>query len=182
SDPFSLEFQIDRYGVRKFQKYAKSDGASEDAVREAKYMLFPNATIGTEGGIRSESQFRVPIDDTHTYHITYQVYRAPQEIEAPRQTSIPWAEVPIRDEHGVPILDYVLAQDMAAWWSQGELTDRSHEKLGTTDSGIIMFRRLLDQQIRRVERGEDPMNVIRDPELNDIINLTPPDRTELVVR
>ncbi|HZT06236.1 MAG TPA: Rieske 2Fe-2S domain-containing protein [Chloroflexota bacterium] len=181
-DPFTLEFQVSEHGIRKFQKYSQALGARRDSVREAKYMLFPHATIGAEGGIRSESQFRVPMDDTHTYHITYQVYRAPEGIEAPEQDVIPWFDVPIADERGEPILDYVLAQDMAAWWTQGEITDRSHEKLGTTDSGIIMFRRLLDQQIRRVERGEDPMNVIRDPELNDIINLTPPDRTELVVR
>jgi 5,5'-dehydrodivanillate O-demethylase oxygenase subunit len=181
-DPFALEFQLSDHGIRKFQKYSKALGSSTDSVREAKYMLFPNATIGAEGGIRSESQFRVPMDDTHTYHITYQVYRGPSGVEAPKQDVVPWFEVPVTDEKGEPILDFVLAQDMAAWWTQGEMTDRSNEKLGTSDSGVIMFRRLLDEQIRVAQAGGDPMNVVRDVEMNDIIHLTPPEREDLHVR
>ena len=177
-DPFTLEFQVSEHGVRKFQKYSRANGASVDAVREAKYMLFPHYTIGAEGDIRSESQFRIPMDDTHTYHITYQVYRAPAGVEAPPQEVIPSFDVPTHDENGTPILDYVLAQDMSAWWSQGEVTDRSREKLGTSDSGIILFRRLLDHQIKIAETGGDPMNTFRDPELNDIIHLTPPDKLQ----
>ena len=177
-DPFTLEFQVSEHGVRKFQKYSRANGASVDAVREAKYMLFPHYTIGAEGDIRSESQFRIPMDDTHTYHITYQVYRAPAGVEAPPQEVIPSFDVPTHDGNGTPILDYVLAQDMSAWWSQGEVTDRSREKLGTSDSGIILFRRLLDHQIKIAETGGDPMNTFRDPELNDIIHLTPPDKLQ----
>jgi 5,5'-dehydrodivanillate O-demethylase len=118
------------------------------------------------------------MDDTHTYHITYQVYRAPKGVEAPIQNVIPSFDVPTHDENGEAILDYVLSQDMSAWWSQGEMTDRSREKLGTSDSGIILFRRLLDEQIRVAEAGGDPMNTFRDPEFNDIIHLTPPDKLQ----
>ena len=174
-DPFTLEFQATEYGVRKFQKYSRANGASRDFVREAKYMVFPHYTVGTEPGIRKESQFRIPIDDTHTYHITYQVYKAPPGVEAPRQEVIPSFDVPINDEEGRPIMDYVLAQDMAAWWSQGEITDRSKEKLGTTDSGIILFRRMLQQQMRVVEDGGEPMNVFRNPAENEIIRLSQPE-------
>jgi 5,5'-dehydrodivanillate O-demethylase oxygenase subunit len=57
----------------------------------------------------------------------------------------------------------VLAQDAIAWQSQGALTDRSHEKLGRTDIPIVLLRRQLEQQIRVVEDGGEPMNVFRDP-------------------
>ena len=41
----------------------------------------------------------------------------------PRQESIPYVEVPIQDENGAYILDYVLGQDMVAWYRQGEITE-----------------------------------------------------------
>ena len=49
-----------------------------------------------------------------------------------------------------------------ASWSQGEIVDRSKEKLGRTDIPIIFLRRQLEQQIRVVEDGGEPMNVFRD--------------------
>ena len=36
------------------------------------------------------------------------------------------------------------------------------ENLGTTDTGITMLRHLLREQIRRVEDGFDPINVMHD--------------------
>ena len=50
--------------------------------------------------------------------------------------------------------------------TQGAIPDRSTERLGTTDRGVILYRKLLDEQIEKVERGEDPMGVIRDPARN----------------
>ena len=43
---------------------------------------------------------RVPIDDTHTMHVHYNVYAPPKGVEAPKQDSIPHYEVPLRDEEG----------------------------------------------------------------------------------
>jgi 5,5'-dehydrodivanillate O-demethylase len=40
--------------------------------------------------------------------------------------------------------------------------DRSKEKLGRTDTPIILLRRQFEQQIRVVEDGGEPMNVFRD--------------------
>ena len=39
---------------------------------------------------------------------------------------------------------------------------RQQEKLAETDKGLIMMRKLIDDQIRIVEDGGDPMNVFRD--------------------
>ena len=36
------------------------------------------------------------------------------------------------------------------------------ENLAQSDAGIVMLRRLLREQIKRVEDGLDPMNVVRD--------------------
>ena len=57
-------------------------------------------------------------------------------------------------------------QDRAAQESQGPIADRTREFLGTTDSGVIGYRKLLEEQIRAVEQGRDPLGVIRDPAKN----------------
>ncbi len=151
-----------QYGMEKGVIYAKELGAEEDRVSRHSTVIFPFWTqTGSAGAPRSEFQIRVPIDDTHTLHICYQCYSAPPGIDAPKQESIPWYEAPMYDENGKPILDFVLAQDMIAWWAQGAIVDRSKEKLGRTDVPVIFLRRQLDENIRKVERGEDPMNVFR---------------------
>ncbi len=154
-----------QYGMEKGILYSKELGADRDYTSRHSTVIFPFYThnSGMVGAPRTEYQIRVPIDDTHTLHIQYLCYSAPPGVEAPKQDSIPYFEIPIWDERGKPILDCVLNQDFIAWWSQGPLTDRSKEKLGRTDVPVLFLRRQLDQQISIVERGGDPMNVFRDP-------------------
>lgn len=154
----SLEHEVTEYGIQKFWR---REGDPAARLNRGPFVLFPYATR-PGGGVRSEFQIRVPQDDTHTYHINYQVYAAPPGIEAPAQAYVPYYDVPLQDEQGRPILDYVLAQDMYAWQSQGAITDRTQERLATTDRGIILFRQLLQQQLQIVEDGGRPMNVFPD--------------------
>jgi len=57
------------------------------------------------------------------------------------------------------------------WYTQGPIADRSEEKLGTSDIGIILYRKLIEENIQAVERGDDPMGVIRDPAQNEFIHV-----------
>ena len=59
-----------------------------------------------------------------------------------------------------------MAQDASAWITQGLIADRTQESLGRSDKGIIMFRRMLEENIRIVEDGGDPINTFRDPAMN----------------
>jgi hypothetical protein len=43
------------------------------------------------------------------------------------------------------------------------------ENLATSDTGIAMLRRIVREQIKRVDDGLDPMNVIREERLNRTI-------------
>ena len=148
-----------QYGMEKGVIYSKELGADSDRIDKHSAVIFPFYTqTGKTGAPRSEYQIRVPIDDTHTYHICYTVYAAPPGVEAPAQESVPWYEPPLWDDKGEPILDYVLAQDAIVWVAQGAITDRTTEVLGRTDIPIVLLRRQLDEQIGRVERGEAPMN------------------------
>ncbi len=148
------------YGMRKGVVYSKELGADEDRVSEHSTVIFPFYTqTGKAGAPRSEYQIRVPIDDTHTLHFCYQAYAAPDGISVPHQDGVPWYEPPTVDEHGRPILDYVLAQDAIVWTAQGDVLDRSQEVLGRTDIPISLLRKQLDEQIKIVEDGGTPMNV-----------------------
>ena len=56
-------------------------------------------------------------------------------------------------------------------WEIPRSAERNLEKLGESDKGIIMFRRMLQEQLCIVEDGGDPMNVFRDPATNVCIEL-----------
>ncbi len=124
-------------------------------------MLFPNVLlVGNE--MQATMQWRVPADDTSTYHVSYYVFRAAPGAEAPAQPCIPYRKVPIRDERGEFMVDLTFNQDYMAWISQGEIADRESERLGESDAGIIMFRQMLRQQMEAVLEGSEPMNVFRE--------------------
>ena len=57
---------------------------------------------------------------------------------------------------GVPALEDLVLQE-----SQGEIPDRRHEHLGTSDRGVIMLRRLWHKAMVDVAEGKDPKAVWR---------------------
>jgi len=71
------------------------------------------------------------------------------------------------DANGKIIADNIPAQDMLAWVVQGPISDRTKEHLAASDTGVALYRRMLDEAIECVERGEDPIAVIRDPAENE---------------
>jgi 5,5'-dehydrodivanillate O-demethylase len=141
-------------------------------------LLFPtmlrhvsNADRGKiNGRYRHNIQIRVPIDDTHTQ--VYRVNFIPSNTDrSPANQDPPYEYRPLKDEHGDYYMDIVSAQDSMAWETQGQITDRTQEHVGHGDRGIVMFRRLLREQIEVVQKGRDPMGIIRDPAKNDIIHI-----------
>ena len=57
----------------------------------------------------------------------------------------------------------MLSQDHLAWEKQGPIADRSREHLSDSDRGVMLLRRVLKEQIERVQRGEDPLGVTPRP-------------------
>ena len=132
--------------------------------------LFPNVLFVGDG-VKCNFQYRTPIDDETTLHLTWFFYRAAPGTVLPRQERVPHFVVPIRDERGELIPDLVNHQDFVAWITQGRNAEREKEMLGESDRGVIMLRRQLMDQLRVVADGGDPINVIRDPALNRCIEL-----------
>lgn len=166
-------FEPFQYGVLKRRLV---EGQSEES-EEWKYghpLVFPDKVrIGGAVSGRYEFQIRVPVDDENTRHYSYQCYDPGPGVEVPKQDMVPVFDVPLKDENGNYIFDYILSQDMVAWWAQGPIVDRDHEKLAESDKGVILFRRMLKEQMKIVEEGGEPMNVFRDPATNQYLRLAP---------
>jgi 5,5'-dehydrodivanillate O-demethylase len=82
---------------------------------------------------------------------------------------VPWRYTALKTGPREYKMNMVSAQDSMAWETQGPITDRTEERLGAGDEGIIMLRKLLHEQIEIVRRGGEPMGLVRDPKKNRII-------------
>ena len=133
-------------------------------------LLFPNI-LQQGGGGRYFFQYRVPMDDTHTWHVEITSYWFPDDVDVPEQESVPYTNIALRNPDGTWRSDDTLAQDHAAWILQGPVMDRTAERLGESDRGLILYRKMLDEQAAAVEDGAEPLNVIRDPAQNEIIHV-----------
>jgi len=162
------------HGIVK-RRVVEGDTEEGDPWRVGHPVVFPNILrVGNGHGVHA-FQIRVPVDDTHIWHVWYTAYRP--GVPVPPQEAIPFYEVPLYDEEGRIINDHVDGQDMLSWVAPGPITDRENEHLGQSDAGIIMFRQLLEEQLERVVRGEDPMEVYRDSAANQCI-LLPQEREQ----
>jgi 5,5'-dehydrodivanillate O-demethylase len=164
------------HGIIKRRLLAGQTEDSED-WKTGHPLVFPNTLkTGSSGGlwIQHTFQLRVPIDDTHTQHYWYHAFVPPEGAPVPDELLTQTPPVyypPITDENGEWLTDYIYGQDIMAWVTQGEIADRSRERLSATDTGIALYRRMLLREMERAEAGEDPLGVVRDPAETEIIAL-----------
>src|SRR5206468_3364867 len=84
------------------------------------------------------------------------------------QTTIPARHDTVKyDAQGLVDAPAVVYQDEMAWIAQGPVSDRTLEHLATSDKGVILYHNMILENVARVERGEDPVGVIRDPAKNE---------------
>ncbi len=161
ADHRKIGFEITDYGVIK-RRLVGDETEQDDHWQMGHPILFPNILH-----ITSNLQYRVPVDDTHTLHFVIDLQPLAPGQEQPEV--VPHQEVPCFDEKGRIKADWVLGQDQAAWIMQGSIMDRSTERLGVSDVGLIMFRRMLNEQMEIVAQGGEPMNVHRNEDENEIL-------------
>jgi 5,5'-dehydrodivanillate O-demethylase len=151
-------FETD-YGLMKKRTYA-------DGHVDQHPLVFPN--ILRQG---DATQIRVPIDDEHTKIFFVRFTPNPDgsivedEGDPPVEFQKPYKD-PADKLHPYTRFDLELdvqAQDHMAWETQGPIVDRSVERLGTTDRGIVMLRNMVKREAERVQMGLDPKCTIRDP-------------------
>ncbi len=164
-----IGFDQTPYGITKRRVYGNTTRNSPKWT-VGHPLLFPNI-LQQGGGGRYFLQFRVPIDDTHTYHVELASYWFPNDVNVPPQTSIPYNNINLKRPDGQWRSDDTLAQDHLVWIVQGPIMDRSAERLGESDRGLILYRKMLDEQATALADGAEPINILRNPNHNNLIHI-----------
>jgi nitrite reductase/ring-hydroxylating ferredoxin subunit len=135
-------------------------------------ILFPQAFVIPMNAEMTITQFHVPVDDTGCYwYSIFTSFGAPVDkdtMRAQRLRTYPAPDYkPIFNRSNSWGFDAgeqksktftgmgfdINIHDQFACESQGPIADRTKENLGTTDKGIVLYRRLLTDAIRRNEAG-----------------------------
>ena len=163
-----LEFSYCEWGLDKVIVYGGD--VPEKEIRPP--LIFPNI-LRIPNGPMEVMHWRVPIDDTST-RIVFVAFTPSRDasVRTRDEDEIPYTYLPpMKTADGEYDLKSFFSQDQMAQESQGAIYDRGNENLGVSDRGIVLFRKMLLEQIERVERGEDPtVAVVRDPERNRMID------------
>ena len=170
-----IGFSVFEHGIIK-RRVVEGGSEQDDDWKAGHPIVFPNILRSGLSASDATLQYRIPMDDTHTYHVVYKTWMPGEGVSVPKQEKVPYFAVPCPglDENGQPQwehLDNNNGQDTLMWYTQGAIADRSQERLGESDTGIILYRKMLKEQLDKIQRGEDPINVIRDPAKNVYIDL-----------
>jgi len=156
-------------GIRKSRTY----GGDRPEKELGHPMIFPTVLIAPQGKSLC-IHYRVPVDDTHTNVYFLEFWQnIDGTIVEQKDEDIPveYLKHPLGPDGEYDLTNFYY-QDLMAWETQGPIYDRSEELTGVGDRGIFMFRNLLRQQIQVVQAGREPLGVVRDPKVNEIIRFT----------
>jgi 5,5'-dehydrodivanillate O-demethylase oxygenase subunit len=150
-------------GIRKSRAYG-GDRPERELGHPA---VFPNILINPQAG-ELVIHWRVPVDDRQTRIFWLRFAPSPDGArvdQAEADIPVTYIPHPRRADGDYDLSDFP-GQDLMAWETQGPIFDRSTELLGVSDRGIVMWRKLLMEQIDEVRHGRDPAGTIRDPHLD----------------
>jgi 5,5'-dehydrodivanillate O-demethylase oxygenase subunit len=156
------DYEIFEHGIIR-RRVMEGGSESDDLWTIGHPFVFPNI-FSTSGNGRHNFGWRVPIDDENMLQVSLRTYRPQSSLRLPKQESIPCWEPEVIDASG----DVIGAhnhneQDVLMWTGRERIADRSLDQMGDSDRGILLLWKLLLEQLERSGRGEDPMNVFRQP-------------------
>lgn len=161
-----VEFEYIDNGVI-YRAYRKlPDGREVDRIST---WMMPHAmsvpNVQNESGLSTRMAFTVPVDDTHSrmINIAREVPGVDSRAGLGQKQMKRWTEMTIEERQLQP-------GDYEAQAGQGPRSLHSEEHLVTSDKGIAMQRRMLEQQMKIVEQGGDPAGIAFD-EANALIRV-----------
>ena len=144
-------------------------------------LVFPQAFVIPMSSEMTISQWHVPIDDHSCYwYAIFTSFGAPIDKRLMRQQRLALYELPDykpkvnkRNNYGFNAQEQrtetytgmghdINVHDQWAVESQGAIQDRTREHLGTTDKGIVAYRKLLVEAIERSQSGQNAL-MMADP-------------------
>jgi 5,5'-dehydrodivanillate O-demethylase oxygenase subunit len=163
---FELVLQPNWAGIQK-QRIFAGDNVPLEAPHP---LIFPNILfVPVRTGYAMH--FRTPIDDANTQVFQFRFSPTKDGSIAEQPEDPPMEFIATKDDAGEFHLSHFASQDHMAWETQGPIADRTDEHLGEADRGVIMFRKLLHEQISAVQNGQDPIGVNFDPAKDQTIEL-----------
>ncbi len=164
--PLDAEFAITTRGVEVRTRRPMEDGRILFRISEA--VLPTVRAVANPFAPRLDEPVTalgwvMPIDDTH-----FRIYTAgrtrekgvlfpvPESVRRNFRNAPSWFDMSEEERRARP-------GDWEAQTGQGPITLHSEEHLATSDVGLVMVRRLFDEQLRAIASGEDPINVSFDP-------------------
>lgn len=166
-----IAFDVFEYGITK-RRLLEEQSEDVDEWTIGHPLLFPGIlAVGQSDA--PHLHFRTPMDDYTTLHIWYGTEVMPSDAPIQTTAEIPTFDFPYLEPDGRIKVDTVFNQDMMVWLTQGDISDRTTERLGTSDKGVILYRQVLLEQIEKVARGEDPLGVVRDAAQNQPMIVIP---------
>lgn len=161
-----VHWEVQPLGVRTVSQRMLSDGRRLRRISEAglpTLRVIPSPRLGRFGRVESLG-WVVPIDDHH-FRI-YVVGRVSEEGELRRMRTRMngklWEEMSEEEHRLYP-------NDVEAMVGQGVIAKHSEEHLVTSDKGIVMLRRLLQEQLQALAEGRDPAGVSFDPDTAPVV-------------
>jgi len=172
------EIRVERtdYGMRLQTLRKISDAQTHIRVTN---VLFPQAFVIPMNAEMTISQWHVPVEDTGCYwYSIFTSFGAPVDKQTMRNQRLKTYPAPDykpifgrsngwgfdaeqqRSQTFTGMGFDINIHDQWACESQGPIAERTRENLGTSDKGIVLYRRLLVDAIRKNEAGERPMMVL----------------------
>lgn len=165
------------YGLRLTSLRKLSEESTHVRVTN---VVFPQAFVIPMSSEMTISQWHVPVDDTHCYwYAIFTSFTGPVNKQQMRDQRLELYELPDytsrknkRNNYGYNIDEQlnetytgmgndINVHDQWAIESQGPIQDRTREHLGTTDKGIIAYRRLLVSAIEATQAGQPAPMLIK---------------------
>jgi phenylpropionate dioxygenase-like ring-hydroxylating dioxygenase large terminal subunit len=174
------EIRVERaeYGMRLQTLRKLSDAQTHIRVTN---VLFPQAFVIPMNAEMTITQFHVPVDDTGCYwYSIFTSFGAPVDKDTMRNQRLRTYPAPDyrpifgrangwgfnpeeqRTKTFTGMGFDINIHDQFACESQGRIQDRTRENLGSSDKGIVLYRRILMDAIRKSEAGETPLMVVDD--------------------
>ncbi len=172
------EIKVDRtdYGLRLIA--LRSLNASDMHVRVTN-LLFPQAFVIPMSAEMTISQWHVPVDDTHCYwYAIFTSFTGPVDKQMMRDQRLQLYTLPDykprvgkwnhygfdaeqqRTSTYTGMGHDINVHDQWAVESPGPIQDRTREHLGTTDKGVIAYRKMLVEAIEQNAAGAKPLMVL----------------------
>ena len=173
-----LRFEEFEWGIT-YGRLHEGDDITNPLWTTGRVCVWPNAFF------THAISWRVPIDDETTQAIWFHNFPVPGTHDID-QTRIPVVEHSLDNlsslsrnasalasdrELSSVVSRFTLRQDVLAMTGQGRIADRTHERLGESDRGVIMMRKRFLSDLDVIASGGDPKAVIRDPAINHQIAL-----------